>query len=133
MGTLQGLSHGAWGSDQNGNDGTGKKTNVVALPTIVFFPFGDTSDRNKGAGISFVNLGGGGTVHGLNVEYEWGDKQPQSVPPCIRIVGHSGPRVTDMRIKNAWDAVSSIGCQNAGRYYIANLFIVNAYNYGVAM
>jgi len=38
-----------------------------------------------------------------------------------------------MRIEGAWDGISSLGTKNAGRYYLANIFIVDSHNYGVAM
>jgi hypothetical protein len=126
--TLQGARNAAWGSDENGSDESGQKLSVLTLPTVDFFPFDE-----HGAANPFVKLGGGGAIHGLNVQYQWDSKSPSNVPPCIQIVGKSGARVTDMRIRSAWDAVSSVGTPNAGRYYLANIFIVDAHNYGVAM
>ena len=78
-------------------------------------------------------LGGGGAVHGLHVDYDWDGHDVQAVPPCIHMKEGDGPRVSDMRISGAWDAVSSLDNPNAGRYYLANLFIVDCHHYGVAM
>ena len=38
-----------------------------------------------------------------------------------------------MRISSAWDGVSSLGNANCGRYYVANLFIVDAHHNALAM
>jgi hypothetical protein len=72
-------------------------------------------------------------VHGLHVDYDWDGHDVQAVPPCIHMKEGDGPRVSDMRISGAWDAVSSLDNPNTARYYLANLFIVDCHHYGVAM
>ena len=72
-------------------------------------------------------------MHGLHVQYDWQGNAIKAIPPCIDLRLGDGPRVTDMRISSAWDAVSSLGNTNCGRYYVANLFIVDAHHYGLAM
>eukprot|EP01045_Picozoa_sp_COSAG04_P005318 COSAG04_NODE_245_length_18929_cov_6.708391_4_plen_3740_part_00 len=114
--TLMGAGPAAWVSDGS------------PQPKIVFRPFG--SDPQ---GSAFVHLGAGGTVHGLHVDVDWDGHEIQAVPPTIDLRTGDGPRVTDMRISSAWDAISSLGNQNCGRYYVANIFIVDAHHYGVAM
>jgi hypothetical protein len=116
MQTLMGAAPSAWVSDGS------------PQPLITFRPFGENPE-----GAAFVAVGAGGTVHGLHVQYDWQDNSIKAIPPCVDLRVGDGPRVTDMRISNAWDAVSSLGNTNCGRYYVANLFIVDAHHYGLAM
>ena len=117
MQTLMGPAPSAWVSDGS------------PQPLITFRPFGE----NPQHGAAFVAVGAGGSVHGLHVQYDWQDNAIRAIPPCVDLRVGDGPRVTDMRISSAWDAVSSLGNSNCGRYYVANLFIVDAHHYGLAM
>lgn len=116
MQTLMGAAPAAWVADGS------------PQPFITFQPFGESPD-----GAAFVAVGAGGTVHGLHVQYDWAGHAIRPVPPCVDLRVGDGPRVTEMRISSAWDAVSSLGNPNCGRYYVADIFIVDAHHHGVAM
>jgi len=115
--TLQGAVAASWSSD------------VQPAPHITF---------DMSAKTAFAHLHSGASIHGLSISYDWKGSQPSAVPPCLHIaadVGRatSGARITDMRISGAWDAVSSLGTGNAGRFYIANIFINDCHHYGMAL
>eukprot|EP00039_Didymoeca_costata_P031588 m.35560 g.35560 ORF g.35560 m.35560 type:complete len:425 (+) comp8892_c0_seq2:121-1395(+) len=118
--SLFGAYHGSWNGDS------------TPLPVLQYNMASQNMDND------FIQLGAGGAIHGLNIKYNWNSIPIQSVPPCIHVVGNasvatSGVRITDMRIENAWDAVSSLGTDNAGRFDLENIFVVNCHHYGVAM
>ncbi|MCX8052904.1 MAG: glycoside hydrolase family 55 protein, partial [Armatimonadetes bacterium] len=77
---LTGPAVGAWGADD------------VSMPTIITcVKDAPTFRLTKGAGI-----------HGLNIQYDWQDKEPPPRPPVIEIAG-VGCRVSEVVIRSPWD------------------------------
>jgi hypothetical protein len=96
-------------------------------------PFATHSITERGvAPCSVVEVGDGASVSGLHFAYDWGGHTPFEMPPTIHLTGGE-PRVTNVKMQGPWIGISSIGNANAGRFYIADVFIVDAHSVGIAM
>lgn len=107
---LIGLRGGAWNADS------------CPLPTIVV---GHTSGP-------CIKLEGGGSVIGLQFSNNWGGQTPSERPATIQLAG-VGCRVSEVKIRDAWDAIQADGTSNVGRTIIEKCFILNVHNVGVRM
>ena len=105
---LNGSVAGAWSADD------------CSLPTIL---------PQSTAG-PCIRLQNGGSVHGLQFSYSWGGQTPSARPATIELAG-VGCRVTEVKIKSAWDAIMADGSSNVGRSIVEKCFIVNVHHIGV--
>ncbi|MHB1458607.1 MAG: glycosyl hydrolase family 28-related protein, partial [Armatimonadota bacterium] len=87
--TLLGAHAGAWVSDEQ------------ALPTIL----PETKDG------PCIQLLSGGSVHGMQIFFDWGTTKPSPRPAAIELSG-VGCRVTETKIFGAWDGIMADGKNN---------------------
>lgn len=108
--TLLGAQAGAYVSDEQ------------ALPTII-------PEAKDGPCIRLLN---GGSVHGMQIFFDWGTAKPSPRPAAIELSG-VGCRVTEIKIFGAWDGIMADGKNNVGRAFIEKCFLVNVHNIGIRM
>lgn len=112
---LRGTLFGTWNADTN------------PLPRLHYKVPADAASAT-----SVVALWAGATLHGVHIMYDWAAAAPTPIPPAVHVAGMT-VRVTDVKIEGPWVGVSSLGTQNAGRFYLQNIFVVDAHGMGVAM